>query len=120
MTSEVVRALADHGIQSGPVEVFAVVALRNGSPFAVEVIARGGPTGVFVWTADVFRTAFLKRADAVIVAHTHPGDSTPSRADRKLTKMLRSEGRRRNIEVLDHIVIGRNEFTSIRETSWFW
>ncbi|MDU6073187.1 MAG: JAB domain-containing protein, partial [Veillonella parvula] len=48
--------------------------------------------------------------------HNHPsGDSRPSDEDIRLTKMFVSAGQFMGIPVLDHIVIGDNEFTSLSE-----
>lgn len=57
---------------------------------------------------EVFRTAILRNAHAIVVAHCHPsGDATPSDADLQATRTLKQAGRIIRIEVLDHIVVGR-------------
>jgi len=121
MTADkIVTVMRAHGVRPGPVEIFAVILFRDGQPFLVEEIARGTSNSVFVWIANVFRSAFLRKATEMVIVHTHPQGSIPSRADRKLTRILRREGKLRNIEILDHIVIGQGEYTSIRATSWYW
>jgi len=64
---------------------------------------------------ELFRTAIKKSAAAVILIHNHPsGDATPSKDDLEITRRLCDAGRIIGIEVLDHIIIGDNRFTSIK------
>ena len=72
---------------------------------------------------EVFRAAISDNASALIVCHNHPsGDTSPSREDIKITRQLIEAGRIIDIEILDHVIIGRpNErnpqgFTSLRES----
>lgn len=65
---------------------------------------------------EVFRPAIKDAAAAVILVHNHPsGDSTPSREDLAVTRRLESAGELLGIDVLDHIVLGKDSQTSIRE-----
>jgi DNA repair protein RadC len=59
----------------------------------------------------------------VILAHNHPsGDPSPSAQDVRITKKLMEAGRTMEINVLDHIIIGRktregaDDFLSLRES----
>jgi len=66
--------------------------------------------------AEVFRAAVLQSAANVIVAHNHPsGDPTPSTEDVHLTRQLVDAGKLLDIEVLDHIIIARSGYASLRE-----
>jgi DNA repair protein RadC len=52
----------------------------------------------------------------VIVLHNHPsGDPTPSPDDIALTRAIVQAGKLLDIEVLDHLVIGRRQFVSLKE-----
>jgi DNA repair protein RadC len=65
---------------------------------------------------EVFRAAIRRNACSIIVAHNHPsGDPTPSPEDVRVTEMLVDAGKLLDIAVLDHIVIGRNRFVSLKE-----
>ncbi|GAB4160694.1 MAG: DNA repair protein RadC [Candidatus Promineifilaceae bacterium] len=65
---------------------------------------------------EIFRAAIKENAAALIVAHNHPsGDPTPSPEDVRVTQELVKAGKLLNIEVLDHIVIGRQRFVSLKE-----
>jgi len=54
-------------------------------------------------------------AAAVIIAHNHPsGDPTPSPEDVAVTRAIVEAGRLLDIEVLDHLVIGKNCHISLK------
>jgi len=59
---------------------------------------------------EIFRRAILDNASSVILAHNHPsGDPTPSVEDIRITRQIVEAGRIVQIEVLDHVIIGRLE-----------
>jgi DNA repair protein RadC len=102
-------------------ERFAVILLNADDTLAgVELVAVGDAKSVAVWTAHVFRAAFLRDIPKLMLAHTHPGPSYPSSADFKLTKTMRREGADRGIEITDHIVLGTDGVTSIKALTWGW
>jgi len=69
-----------------------------------------------VRVAEVFRDAIRRSAAAIIVAHNHPsGDPSPSPEDVAVTKRIREAGEQLDVELLDHLVIGRRRFISLRE-----
>ncbi len=66
--------------------------------------------------AELFRPAIRDNAAAIIVAHNHPsGDPSPSAEDVRVTREIVKAGKLLNIELLDHIVIGRQRFVSLKE-----
>lgn len=74
---------------------------------------------------EVFRTALICGAAAIILAHNHPsGDPSPSEADIKVTRELIKAGQMLKIEVLDHIIAGKataeRPYTSLRELGYFY
>lgn len=65
---------------------------------------------------ELFRAAIKENAAALIVAHNHPsGDPSPSPEDVNVTRQLVRAGKLLDIDVLDHIVIGRQRFVSLKE-----
>ncbi len=69
---------------------------------------------------EVFRLAIMASAAAIIIAHNHPsGEPTPSEADLKITRDLIRAGQLPKIEVLDHIVIGNPNHSSLRSLGYF-
>lgn len=70
---------------------------------------------------EVFRLAIMASAAAIIIAHNHPsGESTPSEADIKITRDLIRAGQLLKIEVLDHIVVGNPNHSSLRSLGYFF
>jgi DNA repair protein RadC len=65
---------------------------------------------------EIFRVAIKENAAAMIVAHNHPsGDPSPSPEDVNVTRQLIQAGKLLDIEILDHIVIGKQRFVSLKE-----
>jgi DNA repair protein RadC len=69
-----------------------------------------------VRVGEVFREAIRANCASIIVVHNHPsGDPTPSPEDVQVTEMMVEAGKLLDIEVLDHLVIGRNRYVSLKE-----
>ncbi len=82
----------------------------------IEKMYRGSLNSSMVRVGEVFKPALQRNAAAVIVVHNHPsGDPTPSPEDIALTRALVQAGKLLDVEVLDHLVIGRGRFTSMKE-----
>jgi DNA repair protein RadC len=82
---------------------------------AERTVYRGNLAGSSVRVGEVFRDAVRSCAAAVIVAHNHPsGDPSPSGEDLRITAELAEAGRLLDIELLDHLVIGRGRWASLR------
>ena len=65
---------------------------------------------------ELFREAVKINAAALIVAHNHPsGDPSPSPEDVAVTRAVVEAGKLLDIDVLDHLVIGRHRFVSLKE-----
>ena len=65
---------------------------------------------------EVFKEAYLLSATSIICMHNHPsGDVNPSIDDINLTKTLCKIGKIQNIPVVDHIIVGDNEYYSFYE-----
>lgn len=84
------------------------------------LVATGTIDAILVHPREVFRTAIASCASAIIAMHNHPsGESTPSEADIVVTRDLIRAGRLLKIEVLDHVIVGRLNHTSLRELGYF-
>ena len=78
-----------------------------------EKIALGGLSSVQVISSEVFRPALRESAVSVALVHNHPsGNPEPSNDDIRLTRELYRAGELLGIEVVDHIIIGDNCYTS--------
>lgn len=65
---------------------------------------------------EVFKEAIQSNAAQVIVAHNHPsGDTEPSEDDLVITRRLVEAGKILGIEVVDHIIVAKNDFLSFKE-----
>jgi DNA repair protein RadC len=65
---------------------------------------------------ELFRYALKQNCAALIVVHNHPsGDPTPSPQDLIVNAKIVEAGQLLDIEVLDHLVIGRGRFVSLKE-----
>lgn len=81
-----------------------------------DTVAIGGLSSCLVHPREVFKAAIKYSAAAVILAHNHPsGDPEPSPDDISLTKRFVDAGDVVGISVLDHIVIGKYGYVSLRE-----
>jgi hypothetical protein len=98
------------------VEVFGVLCLTiRGRVLGWHEISRGAFDGVWVHARDVLRAALSSNAASIILAHNHPsGEADPSPDDLQLTKRLIEAGRHVGVAIVDHIIIGDREFTSLR------
>ncbi len=82
----------------------------------VECVSIGNMESSIVDPREVFRAAIIKHADRIVVIHNHPsGTLLPSDADLEVTQRLVKSGRILNLEVIDHIIITRTGFYSMRE-----
>jgi DNA repair protein RadC len=95
-----------HGL---PVEKFWVLCLNRKNRLLRRVeVTSGTATAALAHPREVFREAIRESATAVICAHNHPsGDPTPSAADLQLTRQLREAAKAVDIDLLDHVVVGR-------------
>jgi DNA repair protein RadC len=92
-------------------ESFYVVCLnRKNRPLCRTRITLGSATSALVHPREVFRAAVLASATGIVCVHNHPsGDPAPSAADLAVTRQLREAARVMDIELLDHLVIGRKD-----------
>lgn len=81
-----------------------------------ETLSIGTLNASLVHPREVFRAAIKAGCASIICIHNHPsGDPTPSPEDVRLTKRLVESGELVGIDVLDHLVIGDNQFISLKE-----
>ena len=80
------------------------------------LVSKGTLNASLVHPREVFNLAVKASANSVILVHNHPsGDPTPSKEDETITKNLVDAGELLGISILDHIIIGDNQFISLRE-----
>lgn len=75
----------------------------------------GGLTEVIFDMRVIFSTALAAGATKIILSHNHPsGNKTPSEADKSVTKRAVEAGKYLSIQVLDHIIITKNDYCSLQ------
>jgi len=81
-----------------------------------ETISIGSLNANLVHPREVFEPAVRNLTAQIILAHNHPsGDPTPSEDDLEITKRLVESGKILGIEVIDHIIVAKNDFFSFKE-----
>jgi DNA repair protein RadC len=79
-------------------------------------VYRGSLNSSQVRVGELFKDAIRRNSAAVIIVHNHPsGDPAPSPDDVALTRAIVEAGKLLDIEVLDHLVIGRGRYVSLKE-----
>jgi DNA repair protein RadC len=96
-------------IQDKAKEHFKLLLLNTRNRIiGIAAISTGTANASLVHPREVFKAAISHGASSVVLAHNHPsGNPEPSDDDVSLTRRLVEAGRLLGIEVLDHIVIGR-------------
>ncbi|MCD6303108.1 MAG: DNA repair protein RadC [Anaerolineae bacterium] len=75
----------------------------------------GNVNSSFIRPAEVFRDAVKDNATAIILGHNHPsGDPTASPDDIAVTRTLIQAGELLEIHVLDHLIVGRGRYVSLK------
>lgn len=81
-----------------------------------ELITKGTLDASLVHPREAFRPAIKKSAKSIIFAHNHPsGNPRPSEEDYNITRRLVDAGNLLDINVLDHIIIGENDYYSFKK-----
>ena len=112
--------LRDYGIDDGREIFYAIYLDTRHKPIGpVYPVTVGSLNASLVHPREVFRPAVQHGAQALIVGHNHPsGDSMPSLDDMQLTQRLSKVGELLGIPLIDHIILGQDSHTSIREYGW--
>ena len=98
-------------------EVFLTLHLDGKNRIiCVDLVSVGSLNQSIVHPREVFKTALLSNAAAVLLIHQHPtGDPSPSSEDIAITRRLKEAGEILGLKVLDHIIIGEGEYLSFVE-----
>ncbi len=78
----------------------------------------GTDKGINISPREIFREALKESATKIVLVHNHPsGDVTPSKKDSEVTKLITDAGKLMDIEVIDHLIIGNNNYFSYKSNS---
>ena len=105
------------GFGRTPNEQMGIIALNvKNMPIGFCVVSSGGLNFSGAHPREVFAFAIAANAASIILTHNHPsGDPTPSSSDIATTKQLSEAGKILGIPVLDHIIIGEGNYTSLNQ-----
>lgn len=115
-SEKVAKYLQEH-IGREKKEHFVMLSLdsRN-SLIKITSLSTGSVNASIVHPREVFKEAINVSAAQIILAHNHPsGDSQASPEDVALTRRIGDAAKIFGIELLDHIIVARNEFSSLRQ-----
>lgn len=98
-------------------ECFYVIYLDSKNKYIdMKMLYKGILNRSLVHPRDIFKEAYLLSANSFICVHNHPsGDATPSEEDINITNNLKQLGNIHGIKLLDHIVIGNDNYYSFYE-----
>ena len=139
-----IRAMTDWGLLLSAVEEWQSVQVRSPSDVAnllmlemglldqeelrivgldtknnivdMETVYRGSVNSAVVRIAEVLRLPIALQCVGMIMLHNHPsGDPTPSPEDVRITQLVKESAKLMDIDLLDHLIIGRNRYVSLKE-----
>lgn len=98
-------------------EGFIVLYLNNQNQvIGDELLFEGTINAANVYPREIVKSALSYNAAAVILAHNHPsGIAEPSQADVRITSRISEALALVDIRVLDHLIVGEGEVTSLAE-----
>jgi DNA repair protein RadC len=100
------------------VEQFYVIYLSNNNAvLSVEKMSEGGMTATMVDARVIFKRALeIIGATKFVLAHNHPsGNLKPSEADKLLTQRMKEAGQFLELQLLDHVIVGFNQYFSFAD-----
>jgi len=110
---QILKQELEHEVQEN---VVTLLLDTKAKLISIEKITVGTINHSLIHPREIFRAAIKKGAANIILAHNHPsGDSTPSKEDISVTKTIVQAGKLLSIPLNDHIIIGSQEFVSMRE-----
>ena len=87
---------------------------RLGKVLSFQILMVGSVDSVGLSVRDVVAKAIKSNASAVVIAHNHPGGvALPSPQDVTVTKMLKEALDTISVQLLDHVIISTEDYTSM-------
>ncbi len=100
-------------------EEFWILLLDRANQLITKInISEGGISGTIADPKKIFKHALENNSSAIILAHNHPSNNLqPSKNDIKLTSTITKAGETLEINVLDHIIVGSDNYFSFADES---
>ena len=106
----------DELVDSDREMLLSVMLTVKNDLIGVETVSIGSITASTTTPRDIFKSAILANAVAIIVCHNHPsGELVPSKNDIEITKQLIAAGELLGIKVLDHLIVSNQGYKSLRD-----
>jgi DNA repair protein RadC len=79
-------------------------------------ISKGGVAGTVVDVRLILKSAIECLASYIVLGHNHPsGNLKPSEADLKITKQIKEAAKLIDMQLIDHIIVGNNNYYSFAD-----
>ncbi len=104
-----------------PSETISLLSLNGmGKVLGLDIIGTGDTTSATINTRVLLNTAMRRNATVCVLAHSHPGGiPLPSENDIEATKIVKTLLQSINIKLADHIIIGDNDYVSLKLSQRF-
>ncbi len=113
--AEAVKFFAEFADAASKESLFVLVVDGRNNIVGIQEVYSGTATGTSVRIAELLTPVLMLQGVGMVLVHTHPsGDHAQSDEDVRLTVDVIKAARIMDIEMLDHLVIGKDGFTSIR------
>lgn len=100
-------------------EMIIILMNRDNKTIGWYKVSQGGISGTICDPKVIFTVALQCGASSIILAHNHPsGNLKPSPADIQVTKKLIDGGKLLDINVLDHLIVTSNGYTSLSDEAY--
>lgn len=114
--ADVATALGKHRIGKAQEHFWAILLDSAHKVVRVITVSKGLVNKTLVHPREVFRPAIVANCVAIALAHNHPsGSLTPSQEDLDTTTRIVKAGEIIGIQVLDHVIVSRRGYLSLRE-----
>jgi DNA repair protein RadC len=112
---EIIKKMFDIENLAEEIVVLLTLDTKNKITGAFEV-SHGSVDVSILHPREVYKRAIMQNASSIIIAHNHPsGNPEPSSNDIRITETLARAGDIIGIELRDHIIIGENQYVSMKE-----
>ena len=114
--SDAYELVKDELVNSDREILLSVMLTVKNDLIGVETVSIGSITASTTTPRDIFKSAILANAVAIIVCHNHPsGELVPSKNDIEITRQLIAAGELLGIKVLDHLIVSNQGYKSLRD-----